>query len=158
MNTASHDLIAARQLSTKLPVRQILNVTQLSTGIQNDCYGNAHATKEASLKIGNKIYIVSGWLVEPYDPASDSTAIIQHWWNVDAQGHHFDITPNLNPDSIYVQDIGLFQFCIDNDPILFTHVGNNLLHKNGKFEILVDTDLMLFMPVNELKTEYIYNM
>ena len=153
MNTATHDLIAARQKFTKFPVRQILNVTQLSTGIKNDCYGNAHATKDAAAATGKKTYIVSGWIVCAYDPIQNGTAIIQHWWNVDDQGNHFDTTPNLNPDSIYVQDTGLYVFCCDNDATLLTHLGNNLWHNNGKFEVLIDTNLMLFTPVDELKTE-----
>jgi hypothetical protein len=158
MNTAKNDLIAARQPFSKLPVREILNVSQLSNGIPNGCYENAHATKDAAATTGKKIFIVSGWLVQPYDPVSNSTAIIQHWWNVDANGNHFDITPNLNPDSIYVQDTGLYKFCIDNDLVLITHVGNSLLYINGGFEVLVDTNLMKFKPVDELKTEYIYNL
>jgi len=158
MNTAKNDLISARQPFSKFPVREILNVSQLSNGISNGCYENAHATKDAAATTGKKIFIVSGWLVEPYDPVSNSTAIIQHWWNVDANGNHFDITPNLNPDSIYVQDTGLYKFCIDNDPVLITHVGNSLLYINGGFEVLVDTNLMKFKPVDELKTEYIYNL
>ena len=158
MNTATQDLIAARQKFTNFPVRQILNVTQLSNGIPNGCYANAHAAKEAGQKIGNKIFIVSGWIVEAYNPSVNATAIIQHWWNVDAKGNHFDTTPNLNPYSIYVQDTGLYEFCVNNDATLWTHMGNNLLHKDGKFQVLIDTDLMLFKPVDELKTKYIYNL
>ena len=157
MYRATREFILARQKHTSWKLTTP-KVRQIGGGEPNECFENAVKVMKASKASDNKQIVMTGWIVQPFDKVNKCTAIIQHWWNVDANGNHFDITPNLNPDSIYVQDTGLYKFCIDNDPVLITHVGNSLLYINGGFEVLVDTNLMKFKPVDELKTEYIYNL
>lgn len=156
MQIATIALIQERQRHAgSFLVRHVPYVNNIGGGARGQCYSNSHAVKTAQ---GRNVIMVSGWLVQPYDEKSNSTAIIQHWWNADKSGNHFDTSPFITNQEEYVQDAGIISFCVENDHLLTTHLAHSLLYRDGKFEVLTDPDRMLFRPVNELRTEYLYGI
>ena len=86
----------------------------------NQCYQNASAeAKRTNSKI------VAGWTVGDYNKEHDQTAIIFHFWNCDADGNHYDTTPEPDGADLcpmnwdYVSDETVYfdclQWCKDND-------------------------------------------
>ena len=100
---------------------------------------------------------MSGWLVQPYDKEKNCTAIIQHWWNVDSTGRHFDTSPFVATGEEYVMDFDLYEFSREHFERIKSNVTMSLLLKNGKFSILTDADSMRFTDVSELRTELFFN-
>jgi len=105
---------------------------------------------------GNKFVALSGWLVQPYDKEKNCTAIIQHWWNGDSLGNHFDTTPLISGNEEYVLDYALYEFSRTNFERIKSNVAMSLLYQNGSFEILKDPETMEFVPVSNLKTEVLF--
>jgi hypothetical protein len=102
--------------------------------------------------------MISGWLVQPYHKETNSTAILAHWWNADITGQHFDTSPLVNESEQYVQDSALYEYCVENNDQLSTHLARSILYQNNKFEIQVDRENMLFTPVDQLRTELLYEL
>ena len=86
---------------------------------QNQCYLNSVAEYK---RTGNDI--VAGWVVGDYNKEHDQTPIIFHFWNCDADGNHYDTTPEpelahvLPNNWEYVMDSAVFfeskKWCKDN--------------------------------------------
>lgn len=157
MEKATQVFMADRQKHVpNVKIRLISGVKRVGGGALNLCYENSYDAKQAG---GKNVVMLSGWLVQPYDDKTKSTAIIQHWWNANLSGDHFDTTPLAdNSDCDYVQDTGIYMFCLKNDSRLSTHKGFDLLHHDGQYEVLYDQDSMLFRTIQELKTENFYSM
>jgi len=128
MYKATRELIKARQPHTDYVV-EVVSVKQIGGGIANKCFQNA--TDDEILAQGNKV--VSGWVVNPYDSLRNSTAIIQHWWNIDKDGNYFDITPSLHKNLEYVIDTEIADYGQDNFDKLNNLVALSLLLKDNKF-------------------------
>jgi hypothetical protein len=73
MFKATREFIKKRQSHTIYEL-EIVNVKKINTGIANKCYDNAYD----ECRKGINAKIVSGWLVNPFDSATNSTAIVQH--------------------------------------------------------------------------------
>jgi hypothetical protein len=159
MYRATREFIKARELHTNgNMVRKIENVKQVGGGVANQCYSNAHNAKDEAAKNGERVFIISGWLVQPFDKKTNSVSIIAHWWNADSNGLMFDTSPLVSKEDEYVQDSAIFKFCVENDAQLKTHMHNSLLYQNENFEVLIDAETMAFRAITELKTEYFYDL
>lgn len=159
MYKATNEFIKARDKFTgKFAVKHIPVVKRIGGGVANQCYTNSHNAKDEYTKGARRVVMISGWLVQPYQKESNSTAIIAHWWNADITGQHFDTTPLVDEGEQYVQDSALYQYCIENDLALSTHLAKSLLYQNDQFEVLVDFENMMFRRVDELRTEYMYDL
>jgi hypothetical protein len=134
MYKATRELIKARQPHTDYVV-EVVSVQQIGGGIANQCFQNA--TDDEMLAKGNKV--VSGWVVNPYDSLRNSTAIIQHWWNIDKDGNYFDITPTLNRKLEYVIDSEIADYGQKNFDKLNNLVALSLLLKDNKFYSVDET-------------------
>jgi hypothetical protein len=128
MYRATRELIKARQPYTKYVLEHVF-VKQVGGGLANQCFQNA--TDESLLAKGNKV--VSGWVVNAYDSERGSTAIVQHWWNIDANGSYFDTTPDVDVALEYVVDSGISEYGQDHFDELKNLVAISLLFQNGDF-------------------------
>lgn len=128
MYKATRELIKARQPHTNYLV-EVVSVKQIGGGLPNQCFQNA--TDDDMLAKGNKV--VSGWIVNPYDRERSSTAIVQHWWNIDGNGVYFDITPNNGNQIEYVVDCEISEYGQTNYDELSNLVALSLLLKDDKF-------------------------
>lgn len=156
MYKSTREFIRARQKHTTFKMVIPSRVTQVPVGEPNKCFSNAWKFAELETAKGNKMRCLSGWLVQPYDVKTNSTAIIQHWWNGDLKGNQFDTTPNIDENEEYVLDFGLYKFCLLNFEKITTNVAMSLLYQNGKYQLLVNEEEMEFIDIDELKTEYLY--
>lgn len=159
MYKATRDFIKARKLFTNgYPLKKIDNVKKIDGGVENKCYSNSYNFKEENAKIGKRMFMISGWLIQPYHKESNSVSIIAHWWNADEHGNHFDTSPQILNNEEYVQDYDLYRFCIENDERLQTHVAYDLLYQNGTYQVLIDGEIMMFKEINNLKTENLFSL
>ncbi len=159
MYKATREFITAReQFTGNYSVRHLPNVKKVGGGLPNRCYTNSHNAKDSMSNGTYRVVMISGWLVQPYNKSTNSTAIIAHWWNADINGGFLDTTPLINDGEEYVQDSAIYHFCVENDNNLTTHLPNSLLYRDGKFEVLIDPVNMLFRPINELRTEFFYEL
>lgn len=108
MYKATRELIKARQVHTNFVV-QVVTVKNIGGGRKNDCFNNACDYLEKT-----RCKIVSGWLVNRYDHFTNSTEIIQHFWNTNEEGIFVDTTPIMQGDFEYVIDTDLLIYCQDN--------------------------------------------
>ena len=127
-------LISQRQQFSKLTV-QVLKVKNIGGGYANECLNNAfnQIDRDKSIKIA------SGWIVGKTDTVTGSTFILQHFWNADSDGNHFDTTP-LAKHFVYVLDMEMLNYCQKHFKILKSTVGRSLLLKNGIFYTFSSTD------------------
>lgn len=128
MYKATRSLIKARQPHTNYVV-EVVAVKQVGGGAANQCFQNA--TDDSLLAKGNKV--VSGWVVNPYDKFKNSTAIVQHWWNINSDGIYFDTTLSGSVDLEYVIDSELADFGQVNLDRLSNLVALSLLLKDDSF-------------------------
>jgi hypothetical protein len=83
----------------------------------------------------------SGWLVGDFF-GRNGTAIIPHYWVVNSDGKHFDITPHSPFDAQsyeYVSDLNIAEYASQNAqlpvPLKLEKDGQFVaLHNDGKFE------------------------
>ena len=120
------------------------NVKRIGGGKPNKCFDNAYEQKVKAKNEGKDVMCISGWLVQPYNLKTRSVAIIQHWWNVDENQNHFDTTP-IRSDEEYILDFELYEFARINHDLISSNIGRSLLYQNGKFELLIDEEKMLFL-------------
>ena len=150
MYKATRELIKARQPHTNYQV-EVVTVKQIGGGEPNQCFQNA--TDDDMLAKGNKV--VSGWIVNSYDRDRNSTAIVQHWWNIDSNGVYFDITPNNGNQVEYVVDCDISEYGQSNFDELSNLVALSLLLKDDKF-YGVDENLNLKL-LSSLATKNFFN-
>ena len=105
----------------------------------------------------DKVTLVSGWLVQAFDKLHNHTLITQHWWNCDSKGQHYDTTLLNNYNVDYVIDMSIAAFGNANFDEIRSSVGMTLLYENNQFKALCDDDEMMFVPLEELKTEYLFH-
>lgn len=154
MFKATRELIKARQPHTKFVVEQVF-VKQTGSGTANQCFQNA--TDDQMLATGNKV--VSGWVVSAYDSQKNSTAIVQHWWNADANGSYFDTTPNIGINTEYVIDSEIADFGQENFDQLKDLVALSLLFQNGEFFGVEKIEGKLtIQPLQSLSTKKLFKL
>ena len=155
MFKVTKEFIKARQpYAGRWIIKQITNVQRLGGGIQNDCYKNASNYMEKERANGKDVNYVSGWLVLPYNKITDSTFILQHWWNIDRYGNYFDTSPLTDASEEYVIDLALYEYCSKQS--LKTNVAHSLLYKNSKFEIILNPQTMDMQEIDKLTTDNLY--
>lgn len=155
MYRATRDFIEARQKQTEFKL-QTPSVKRIGGGEPNKCFENAMAVVKKGKQEGLNYIALSGWLVQPYDKVNNCTAIIQHWWNGDGEGSHFDTTPLINVNEEYVLDFALYEFSRTNFGRIKSNVAKSLLYQNGRFEILLNPATMEFMEASNLTTEVLF--
>lgn len=155
MYKATRDFIIARQRHTEF-LLTTPKVKRIGGGEASQCFRNAINVVKKSKEEGVQHVALSGWLVQPYDKENNCTAIIQHWWNGDPVGNQFDTTPFIRDDEEYILDFALYEFGRINFERIESNVTMSLLYKEGDFSILTDEEKMIFMPVQELKTELLF--
>ena len=105
MFKATRELIKARQIHTKCRMK-VVSVKQIGGGGSNDCFSNACDYKEKN----KRNHVVSGWLVNKYDPRSNATGINQHFWNINEDGVFEDTSPNVPSECEYVIDMDIWAY------------------------------------------------
>ena len=156
MYKATRDFIAERQKCTEFKLSIPSFVKKIGGGEPNKCFENSlEFVKEGKVN-GIKYVCLSGWLVQPFNKEKNSTAIIQHWWNGDNQGNHYDTSPLINDNEEYVLDYALYEFSNLNIEKIKSNVAMSLLYQNGKFELLTNFKTMEFSPIKELRTELLF--
>jgi hypothetical protein len=129
MFKATRELIKARQAHTDFVV-EVVSVKQVDGGRANDCFNNACEYQEKNKGCG----FVSGWLVNKYDSMSNSTAILQHFWNVNEQGFFVDTTPLIEAEYEYVIDVDLSIYGQKHYDEINNCVCSSLWFRDGKFK------------------------
>ena len=156
MYRATRDFMSARQKFTEFKLSIPTNVKRIGGGKANDCFGNSVAFVEEGKANGIKYVSLSGWLVQPYNKEKNSTSIIQHWWNGDSLGNHFDTSPLINDNEEYVLDFALYEYSRINFEKIKSNVAMSLLYQNGIFELLTNFETMEFQFIPELRTELLF--
>lgn len=155
MTPATKYFIEQRQKWAKQEL-VLKDVKQIGGGAAGQCVDNAIGVARASILKPRKAITISGWLIQPYDPKNKCNALIQHWWNADQDGNHFDTTPLAANGQEYVTDMDLFDYCALNHDKISTNLGLSLLLEGTQFSLLIDPANMRFLPVRELRTELFY--
>ena len=156
MYKATREFINARKKHTDSPLRLPSTVRKLESGLPNQCLKNSRNFANEQKALGNEVIMISGWIVHPYDKVSESTEIVQHWWNSDSKGNNFDTTPCVSDELEYVIDFDINNFAYTHSDKLQSHVGMSLLYKNGKFFQLKNAQSMQLEEIKELKTELFF--
>jgi hypothetical protein len=156
MYKATKDFISDRKRYSKLPIVFQPNVKNIGGGEPKHCFENAYDVAQAGKVSGEKIICISGWIVGNFDKSNNCTAIIQHWWNMDDSGRHFDTTP-LGEDTVdYVIDLEIYEY----GRINFDHIDSNLVPslmlQDGKYSALLDEDSMSFVELYDLRIELLF--
>jgi hypothetical protein len=153
MFKATRELIKARQIHTNYIV-EVVYVKQIDGGRNNDCFNNACTYQEKNELCG----VVSGWLVNKYDPLSNSTAILQHFWNINEDGIFIDTTPNIASECEYVIDVDITRYGQEHFDEIDNCVCSSLWLKDGKFKTvdLIDGE-MIRNSIKELTTENLFD-
>ena len=153
MYKATRDFIKARQQFSKYVVEQV-SVKQIDGGERNDCFNNACDTIDRTKGIKH----TSGWIIGKLNKFTNSTEIIQHFWNVDKDGNHFDTTPLIGSEFEYVIDCEINAYGQQHIDNLDSCVASSLLLKNGKF-FAVDADQngrLVYRNIGSLSTNKLF--
>lgn len=154
MHRATREFIQARQPHCKYVV-ETKKVVLVGGGDRNSCYTNAHSRLDKS----KSIRLVSGWVIEPFNVVTNSTEIVQHFWNATDDGYHFDSTFEPHAKRYdYVVDMDLLTYCQENDHKLTSHLASSLFYKNGLYQTVDEnTDGSLaYAGIDILKTDLLY--
>lgn len=148
----TRELINARQRFCIYKLN-VVPVTQLGGGIPNDCFENAFNSKNRARGIG----VVSGWVVSPYDASNKSTEIIQHWWNADSDGKHFDTTPFIGKNWEYIVDMDICEYGQQHYDDVDSCVASSLLLKDGRYFAVSEINFNLQLRlIDDLSTENLF--
>jgi hypothetical protein len=153
MYKATRDFIKARQQFSKYVVEQV-SVKQIDGGEPNDCFNNACDTIDRT----KGIKLTSGWIIGKFNKFTNSTEIIQHFWNVDKDGNHFDTTPLIGSEFEYVIDCEINAYGQQHYDNVDSCVASSLLLKNGKF-VAVDADQngrLVYRNIGSLSTNKLF--
>lgn len=153
MYKATRDFIKARQQFSKYVVEQV-SVKQIDGGKPNDCFNNACDAIDRTKGIKH----TSGWIIGKFNKFTNSTEIIQHFWNVDKDGNHFDTTPFIGSEFEYVIDCEINAYGQQHYDDVDSCVASSLLLKNGKF-VAVDTaqnGRLVYRNIDDLETKKLF--
>ena len=153
MYKATRDLIKNRQKYSKYLIEKVL-VKQIGGGEANECFDNAYDMLDHS----NGIKMTSGWLVGKFNKYTNSTEIVQHYWNIDKFGNYFDTTPRIGPHFEYVIDCEISCYSQQNYEQVDSCVASSLLLKDGEF-LAVDTNdngSLIFRKIESLDTKNLF--
>jgi len=129
MYKATREFVKARQPHAKMELK-VVSVKQLGGGQANNCSDNAIDNAENM----DGVISVTGWLVHPFNPLTNSTEIVQHWWNIDKNKNYFDTSPDtLGVKCDYVLDFDLYRYAYDNYDEIESIVACSLVLKDGAY-------------------------
>jgi hypothetical protein len=160
MKKATRKFIEIRQPFCKVPL-SVVDVKNIGGGEPNNCADNALTYTENA---GGSVHSVTGWLIHPYNEFRKTTQIVQHWWNKEVDGDHFDTTPIMVDGCEYVMDMNLLIFVINRFDDIESNVGTSLLlHDDGRIEGYESDPTVLFfgarkVQLNSLREEDIYGL
>ena len=153
MYKATNEFIKARQPFSKYLIEHKFGIKKIGGGVENDCFHNSYNTIDREKGIS----IVSGWVVGPYDQINNCSPIIQHWWNVDSEGKHFDTSPNIADNFEYVIDIALAEFGIENFEKVTAVVTKSLMYRDGSIYRVDDLDAFVITVLKKLETKELFH-
>ena len=135
----------------------VVAVKYVGGGKANDCSNNALDLAEQQ----DGIRPITGWLV-CHSPNENDFEVIQHWWNTDADGNHFDVTPDLGFRAEYVVDLELYKFAFKNQDKIDSIVASSLQIKSNKITA-VDEELgvgrrRFYRTLDTLDNHSLYNV
>lgn len=153
MYKVTRDLIKKRQKFSKYLIEKVI-VKQIGGGKPNDCFGNACEMIDRT----RGIKITSGWIVGKYNKYKNSTEIVQHFWNVDKFGNHFDTTPLISSDVEYVVDSDINSFGQKNYDNVDSCVASSLLFEDGNYVAvdIKDNGNLIFRKIESLDTKNLF--
>ncbi len=147
MYKATRELIKQRQQHSEY-VLEVVKVEKRPSMARGRCQRNSHEQVDSN----DDLMLVSGWLIYPYDKFTNSTEIVQHWWNYSiSQRIYFDVTEGEFNDCEYLTDLSIYQYASRNYEILESTVGKSLLLKDGEF-------MTAEKSFNTIKLEYIEHL
>ena len=153
MFKATRELIKARQIHTKCRMK-VVSVKQIGGGESNDCFSNACNYKEKN----KRNHVVSGWLVNKYEPRSNATGIKQHFWNINEYGVFEDTSTNVPSECEYVIDMDILAYGQLNYKKINSFICSSLLLEDGKFETVDLIYGRLFInSINKLNTKNLFD-
>jgi hypothetical protein len=154
MFAATRHFITARQKYAKYVVEQksvkVIGGAELGT-----CFESAYANIDRS----KGIRIVSGWIIDSFNPDKKSTEIISHFWNVDGDGNMFDTMPLTNQKCEHVIDMDLIDFGQMHFNQLSSLVPSSLLLSNGQFQLVerYNSNEITLRPTTELSNATLFH-
>lgn len=153
MYKVTRDLIKKRQRFSKYLIEKVA-VKQIGGGNANDCFGNACEMIDRT----RGIKITSGWIVGKNNKYKNSTEIVQHFWNVDKFGNHFDTTPLIGSDVEYVVDSEINSYGQENYDSVDSCVASSLLFKDGNFLAvdITESGNLIFRKIESLDTKNLF--
>jgi hypothetical protein len=129
MFKATREFINERQPHTEITLK-VVDVKKIGGGNSNNCSDNAIDFSESN----DGYMTVTGWLIHPYNQLTNSTDIVQNWWNVDEQMNYVDTTPDpLKIACEYVLDFDLYKYAFDNYDQLESIVACSLVLSDGRY-------------------------
>lgn len=154
MYKATRKLIEARLKFSPYVIDVVSNVKKIGGGEANDCLDNA-VNEQIN---GSGVKVVSGWLVDRYNEQGKYTEITQHWWNVDAQGNHYDTTPNIDDDFEYVMDPAICAFGEKHAEQIETNICSSLVqYSNGTYlAINLVNNKIVATPIPDVSNESLF--
>jgi len=99
MYKATREFIKLRQPYSDAMI-EVVSVKRIGCEDARFCYDNACKV----IDVQANTFIVSGWIVCKFSIENKHTEILQHYWNVDESGGHFDTTELGKIDVEYVVD------------------------------------------------------
>ena len=151
MFAATRKFIKKRQRHSKYVVEKV-SVRQVGGGLPNDCFNNAYKVLDRT----KGIKIVSGWVVEKHNAYTNSTEIVQHWWNIDGNGNYFDTTFS-NHNAEYIVDSALAEFTNEFYDDIDSCVGSSLLLKEDVlYRVKIEGENIHFFSIPSLETKNLY--
>lgn len=152
MYKATRKLIQERQQYSTYVIEKV-DVRNVGGGVSNACFDNSFNAIDRSKGIG----VVSGWIVGSFNKSKNSTEIVQHFWNADRAGNHFDTTPLGGDDVEYVIDVDISHYGQQHYDKIKSCVAASLLLKNDKFiAVKFDEDRLRFRDIRSLATEELF--
>ena len=152
MFKASREFIKFRQPFASHPL-VVVPVTKKGGRVANDCFGNSADCIDRA----KGIKIVSGWLVHSYNKLTDSTEIIQHYWNYSESEQYFDETSGIPDNCEYIVDMAISNFSQDNIDDIVSNVGHSFLLSNGRLSAFhYDNTNLVLKKIENLETKNLF--
>jgi hypothetical protein len=122
MRQATRRLLAIRNGSEYIPS---VRLQPAPFARESECHSNALAEAK---RTDWQSMVVSGWIVTPYSQLGEFSAVMFHYWNCDADGNHYDVSPNMDYDD--------YDYVMDSD----------VHYESGKFSKSISSDTWFLPP------------
>jgi hypothetical protein len=122
MKQATRRLLAIRDGSEYIPQVTLKPADFAQVG---ECHKNALAEAKRTDWASK---VACGWIVTPFIETSQFSAVMFHYWNIDADGNHYDVSPNMDYDD--------YDYVLDSD----------VHYESKKFSKTVSDEMWFFPP------------